>query len=947
MLPSHVLQRYLVRRAVGPSPATIGKEATLETATTRWTGQRYKQHAAAGISAFFRDATFPPGLFPPTTLVVKPQPHDAYRPTLLFSRGQPPPANPADIRSIYARPMLTYVQVVCAPTVDTPGASVLLHFDNRRYLFGSISEGTQRIMSQQKVGMSRLDEFFLSGPVTWKNAGGILGMMLTIADVISMRNVADGNAKKKNKTKATGMPSSASLKIYGAENITHMLATARRFVFRKGVPLSLKEVLHEPPAPGPSARSPDFEDSNIKVWFVSLKPQADGTPHGRKRSHDDMVAEDNGQSSPPDRTQQDEDRKLVKSVVDAMFNSDWQLDALVPTTLHKVQLPAAVFVKNKDGAIENYTGPLPSHDNTVPDIPVLVRKPWPGSKFPKLPSTTPSKQSLSYIVKAQPRKGKFNVEVATKLGVAKTDFKVLVQGLTVKGKDGIDVTPDMCVAQDVEGRALAFLDIPDSSYIDGFLARPEWTDKEIFGTAEIMFWSLGPGVLRDPRLQEFMKERKSIRHHVFSPDVSSNALVLKGAATNSIKSHMIDPDRFPLPVFINEPRGEIPQGVDVARPGARLQLAPRVKFEEEAIIDPVQTATAIKFMEPAVVELAHQAQKKAADEDFLAQIEATEKDIPNRDTEIITLGTGSAIPSKYRNVSATLVRVPGCGSYLFDCGENTLGQLHRMYGFEKAGEILRDLKVIWISHLHADHHLGTASIIAAWRDATAAAASGDADTPLPRLTVASHIHMLEWIREYAEVEDIGFKRLNLVAITGSKYKETIQDPWIPDPAMAEQTGLQRIDACRVDHCAGALACVFTWPSGLKISYSGDCRPSHTFAALGKGSTLLIHEATLDDELINDARTKKHSTMSEALRVARDMRARRVLLTHFSQRYPKIANVYANKSGEGEEAVADQAVMVGFDQMCVKLGDFRKAELFLPALRKLYEDAEDDEPPKLD
>jgi ribonuclease Z len=50
---------------------------------------------------------------------------------------------------------------------------------------------------------------------------------------------------------------------------------------------------------------------------------------------------------------------------------------------------------------------------------------------------------------------------------------------------------------------------------------------------------------------------------------------------------------------------------------------------------------------------------------------------------------------------------------------------------------------------------------------------------------------------------------------------------------------------------------------------------------------LLHEATFDDELMGDAKAKLHSTISEALGVAVQMRAKRVVLTHFSQRYHKL------------------------------------------------------------
>ena len=79
----------------------------------------------------------------------------------------------------------------------------------------------------------------------------------------------------------------------------------------------------------------------------------------------------------------------------------------------------------------------------------------------------------------------------------------------------------------------------------------------------------------------------------------------------------------------------------------------------------------------------------------------------------------------------------------------------------------------------------------------------------------------------------------------------------------------------------------TFPTGFKFSYSGDCRPSREFARIGNGSTVLLHEATFDDELQGDAIAKKHSTTREALGVGMAMGARRVILTHFSQRYQKI------------------------------------------------------------
>lgn len=109
-------------------------------------------------------------------------------------------------------------------------------------------------------------------------------------------------------------------------------------------------------------------------------------------------------------------------------------------------------------------------------------------------------------------------------------------------------------------------------------------------------------------------------------------------------------------------------------------------------------------------------------------------------------------------------------------------------------------------------------------------------------------------------------------------------------AIRKATGLSNLVSCHVSHCYGAQAVSFTFPTGFKFSYSGDTRPSKTFAEIGKHSTVLLHEATFDDELKGDAIAKKHSTTSEAIGVGVAMGARRVILTHFSQRYHKFPSM---------------------------------------------------------
>ena len=106
--------------------------------------------------------------------------------------------------------------------------------------------------------------------------------------------------------------------------------------------------------------------------------------------------------------------------------------------------------------------------------------------------------------------------------------------------------------------------------------------------------------------------------------------------------------------------------------------------------------------------------------------------------------------------------------------------------------------------------------------------------------------------------------------------------------LVRQLGLESIATCKAIHCPHAFCLSFTTKAGFKMAYSGDTRPNPAFRDLGKmggrGPDLLIHEATMEHFMINDARIKKHSTMTEAIEEGEGMDAKFTLLTHFSQRW---------------------------------------------------------------
>ena len=714
--------------------------------------------------------------------------------------------------------MKSSVQFLTTPTVDTNGTALLLSFADRRYLIGNIHEGTQRACIQRGVRVAKVSDIFLTGKTEWKNTGGLIGMILNIADTTQSAAAAIHHAEKerlekkaqrlsqmhpKERAKQSKVeslhpkpPEKHSITIHGGPNITHTLATARRFVFRKGMPVDVNEFRE---TEGERDWEPTWSDQRIQVWAMSIEPSSSHGPtrpaspqSSRKRSFDEYRENRQHDEKIISKEKADRNQQLRRAVVCDMFDSDWRLDALIEVPIAQVHMPATLFVRNPDTKkIENYSGPIPGSKEPLPDLNVLVRRPWPGALVAELPPTKPSEVSLSYIIRNHRQRGKFLPDKAKALNIETRSFSQLVEGRSVVSKDGITILPEQVLEKDKSGTGFAIIELPSRDYVQNLVNRPEWRVDKIMEGVEMFIWILGPGVGQDQTLMKFMTDFSHMKHIVSSQDECPNILSLDSSAAAAIRRNQMDPDRYPVPIHHNSlPQREErnpdstshPHSI-VASRGLMIDLEPRLLIKEETSIRPLNTAEVLKDTDKDIIVHAKAIRQDIASEKF--QTEMKQQNLPSPEAEMIFLGTGSALPSKYRNVSATLLRVPGSGSYLLDCGENTLGQLSRVYTSEELLEVFQDLKMIWISHLHADHHLGTTSVIKAWYQAVYGKDYSSlevADTTLQdqfsnpakiiseqkRLFVASDHSMIQWLKEYASVEDFGYDKIIPLNVTGAR-----------------------------------------------------------------------------------------------------------------------------------------------------------------------------------
>ena len=211
------------------------------------------------------------------------------------------------------------------------------------------------------------------------------------------------------------------------------------------------------------------------------------------------------------------------------------------------------------------------------------------------------------------------------------------------------------------------------------------------------------------------------QHAIATTDGYRNDIAFTSSAWNVLQLSLIDGDLFSLPHAITSSSPDassLPPNVTFLRPNHNIKLNPPGKLE---LLEPRDSD--VPF--PTTLEAAHNARR-----DFLKSMpefalecakarEAVRKDPRwgntskevGDDIVVTTLGTGSAIPSKYRNVSSTHLDIPDVGGILLDCGEGTLGQMRRKYGLEGMKALYSGLRMIFVSHMHADHHLGLQAIL--------------------------------------------------------------------------------------------------------------------------------------------------------------------------------------------------------------------------------------------
>jgi ribonuclease Z len=293
---------------------------------------------------------------------------------------------------------------------------------------------------------------------------------------------------------------------------------------------------------------------------------------------------------------------------------------------------------------------------------------------------------------------------------------------------------------------------------------------------------------------------------------------------------------------------------------------------------------------------------------------------------IVLLGTSSAVPTLTRGLSSTALIREG-DIFLFDCGEGTQVQLMRS-GIKRSR-----IHSIFIGHLHGDHLYGIAGLLSTLHldghdgalnvfgpEGLRHFLNAAFRTPEVEFKFPFPVKVHEFPRGFRgrvlDEPEFHVDALPLdhsIFCLGWRFQEKPK-PGVFDLERAQALGIPRgplygklQDGEHVVLADGRMiepSMVLGPPRpGKSVAYCLDTQFSEQSIALAEGCTALIHETTFGPDGAAMARERKHSTMEDAARVAREAGAANLIATHFSSRYdPRQLKVIADEARNVFEAL---------------------------------------------
>ncbi|KYR01734.1 hypothetical protein DLAC_01745 [Tieghemostelium lacteum] len=493
--------------------------------------------------------------------------------------------------------------------------------------------------------------------------------------------------------------------------------------------------------------------------------------------------------------------------------------------------------------------------------------------------------------------GKFSNEKADEFGIPKGPLRQqLCKGNSVVSpKTGNTVSPSDVLSPTIVGPVFMVLVCPSVEYLDQLVSNPLVNSYKTSERSGCIVHMIPEDILSTDKYMQFVNEFPDSKwqHIVLNQGSTYHEFTLKsGQLMNGLSE--VSPMFFP-PLYSSVTSKPIPQGINIkniqrGRYQQTITLNPLSSEKLPTISDALCTeSTDLSYHFERNPDTTNNISNISSHSEYeKSQLEMLSK-LSDRELEIVFFGTVCSQSSETRNESCIFLDLFDKGGILLDCGGGSYSQFYRKYGPELTAIKLSKIKLIYLSHMHTDHHQGLFKILEMRHRALV-----DLNVPENERSLAilspppGHYYIREIERSLSLYKDpwsyIKFYTSNEYPCN-STLSQFVQ----------KELGLQSYQTVPVIHAFASTGIVIKSQSGWSLAYSGDTSFCEEFNKAARDCTIMIHEATFQDSQCEKAHHKKHSTFSEAVKSGKEANAFISIFTHFSQRYPSIEALYAELS----------------------------------------------------
>jgi ribonuclease Z len=273
--------------------------------------------------------------------------------------------------------------------------------------------------------------------------------------------------------------------------------------------------------------------------------------------------------------------------------------------------------------------------------------------------------------------------------------------------------------------------------------------------------------------------------------------------------------------------------------------------------------------------------------------------------EVTILGCGSATPTLTRNPTSQWIDIHGT-SLLIDCGEGTQAQMLKL------NLKMNRLKAICISHLHGDHFFGLPGLLSSMHllgrknkliifgppplkkflEDLFQLSDTTLRFPLEFIPVIESSNS-EKLADFGSFQLLSIPLNHRISCSGFLIKEkpkprNLRPEYLSFheiPINKRQEIKEGVDFIKNDGTVIKNSqLTFDPPRSVSYAFCSDTAPLDDTVKAIANSTVLYHEATFEDELIERAELTFHSTASQAASQAKNANVEQLYIGHFSSRY---------------------------------------------------------------